>query len=97
MVWTTHIFQWVRATRIDGDLWGATNVPLSEVSEFYQVTIRQNGGVVRQESVGAATWTYSRANQQIDLGVGAYQMAVAQVPDQYGAGPETSISIADHA
>ena len=97
MVWTAHIFQWVRATGIDGDLWGATNVPLSEVSEFYQVTIRQNGGVVRQESVGAATWTYSRANQQIDLGVGAYQMAVAQVPDRYGAGPETSILIADHA
>ena len=97
VVRTAHSFQWVRATSIDGDLWGATDVPLSEVSEFYQVTIRQNGGVVRQESVGAATWTYSRANQQIDLGVGAYQMAVAQVPDRYGAGPETSILIADHA
>ena len=47
VVGTTHSFQWVRATRIDGDLWGATNVPLSKVSEFYQVTISQNGGVVR--------------------------------------------------
>ena len=97
MVGTAHSFQWVRATRIEGDLWEATNVPLSEVSEFYQVTIRQNGGVVRQESVGVATWAYSRANQQIDLVVGAYQIAVAQVSDRYGAGPETSISIADHA
>lgn len=63
VVRTAHSFQWVRATSIDGDLWGATDVPLSEVSEFYQVTIHQNGSVVRQELVGAATWTYSRANQ----------------------------------
>ena len=28
---------------------------------------------------------------------GAYQIAVAQVSDLYGAGPETSILIADHA
>lgn len=97
LVGAAHSFQWVRATRIDGDIWGATEIPLGEVSEFYQVTIRQNGGVVRQETVDAATWTYSSTNQQIDLGVGAYQMAVAQVSERYGAGPETSIVIDEHA
>lgn len=96
-VGATHSFRWVRATRIDGDLWGATEVPLGEVSEVYQVTIRQNGIILRQETVTHAQWTYVAADQQSDLGLGAYQMTVAQVSDRYGAGAETAMSIADHA
>jgi hypothetical protein len=96
-VGAAHHFQWVRATRIDGDLWGPTEVPLGEVSEIYQITIRQNGTIVRQEMVTNALWTYAAADQQNDLGAGPYQMTVTQISDRYGTGAEASLSIVDHA
>ncbi len=88
-----HAFKWIRATRMGGDPWGKIEVPLAESSERYLVTIRQNGTVVRQQSVTQPNWTYSGSAQQSDVGAQGYQIAVSQVSDLYGAGPETTLTI----
>ncbi len=88
-----HGFSWIRATRIDGDLWAATDVPLGEDTEIYRVTISQNGQVVRQEDVTSASFSYAAGAQQNELQSGDYQIAVAQISARYGAGPAQALTV----
>ncbi len=90
-------FSWIRATRIDGDIWSFDDVPLGEESELYQVTISQDGIVRRQFVTSAPDWNYPVAQQQADLTSGPYQFAVAQVSARFGAGPVQSLTITDHS
>lgn len=92
-----HHFSWIRATQIDGDIWSATDVPVGETTEEYEVTVRQGGQIVFQTKVTASTWVFSDVAQQSVLGVGAYQMSVAQISERYGPGPVVSMTIVDHA
>jgi hypothetical protein len=91
-----HRFDWIRATRIDGDMWGQGDVPLGEVSETYLVTVLQSGIVRRQVTVASPQWTYAVADQQADLAIGPYQITVSQVSDRYGAGANRSLTVQDH-
>ncbi len=88
-----HLFDWIRATRLDGDSWGAIEVPLGEDAELYRVTISQNGQVVRQEDVTSASFTYTSAAQQTELQSGDYQIALAQISQRYGAGPSRTLTV----
>lgn len=89
----TQVFSWIRATRIDGDIWGAGDVPLGEETELYEITITQGGLVKRQLTTSSATYSYSAAQQKNDLTSGTYQLVVTQVSARFGAGSEKTMTV----
>ena len=84
---TSERLKWVRRTRIDGDLWGQTEVPLGEESEIYVVEVRVGGTVVRSEQSQVPNWDYTSAKQTADGVTGDVEFAIAQVSSRYGIGP----------
>ncbi len=77
---------WVRRTRIDGDNWASTEVPLGEEREAYLVRVRREGVVLREVEVAAPEWIYPVAQRQAD-GPGPVTVEVAQLSMRFGAGP----------
>ena len=84
---------WIRRTRIDGDLWNAGDVPIGETTESYIVQIRQGATVHREVMTTSAYWTYSAANLGADLGGANFVVSVAQVSDRYGVGPFRNLGV----
>ncbi len=78
---------WVRRTRIDGDNWNSSDVPIGEESEVYLVRVRREGAVVREETVSSARYAYLTADQTADGGSTAIDFDVAQVSARFGPGP----------
>ena len=89
----THQFSWIRATRVDGDVWGTGDVPLGEDTEVYQVTITQAGQIKRQQSLTSPLFSYSAAAQTSELQSGDYQIAVAQMSTRFGPGPSQTLTL----
>lgn len=81
---------WVRRARVDGDRWDADDVPLSETFERYAVRVTNGATVLREATVSSPEWTYTAAMQAQDGG-GAVAIDVAQVSDQFGAGPRAAV------
>ena len=82
---------WTRRTRIDGDNWETSDVPLGEESEQYQLEILSADGstVVRTiNGLGAPAYLYTAAMQTTDFGapLSSIKYRVAQVSASYGAG-----------
>ncbi|MGI9394422.1 MAG: baseplate multidomain protein megatron, partial [Boseongicola sp.] len=77
---------WVRQTRIDGDFWGALDVPLGEASESYQLRVVASGATRREEIISASEWIYTVADQSADGISGAFSFEVAQISDRFGPG-----------
>jgi hypothetical protein len=86
---------WIRRTRIDGDSWQSVEVPLGEANEVYLVRVFQAGALIREASVTVPGWTYQVADKAADGVTGSYEIAVAQVSDQFGPGPFRRITIND--
>ncbi|MBL1436608.1 MAG: glycoside hydrolase/phage tail family protein [Rhodobacteraceae bacterium] len=84
---------WIRRTRIDGDSWAGLEVPLGEESEAYRLRVVQGGVVLREETLGAAGFTYTVAMQGADGAVEPYDLEIAQISTTYGAGPDARITI----
>jgi hypothetical protein len=83
---------WVRRTRIDGDSWEASEVPLGEEREAYVVEVRADGAVRRRVEVGTPAWTYGAAARAADGLAGApFELAVAQLSALYGPGPARTL------
>ncbi|MFU0506638.1 baseplate multidomain protein megatron [Pseudaminobacter sp. NGMCC 1.201702] len=60
---------WIRRGRIDADSWAASEIPLGEESEQYQIVIAAaGGGTVRTEHTSEPTWLYPAASIATDLG-----------------------------
>lgn len=83
---------WIRRSRVDGDIWSETDVPLAELNEAYVVNVMQNGELKRTITTSAPSWQYSTAEQSNDLEPGNFEIDVAQVSDRFGPGPSRSIS-----
>jgi hypothetical protein len=77
---------WVRRTRIDGDLWDGTDVPLGEAVETYLIRVVQGGIVRREATVPVPLWTYAAAEQVADGVTTPFEVAVAQLSDRFGPG-----------
>lgn len=84
-------FSWKRRTRIGGDSWQSTEVPLSEESEQYTIRVSANSAIVRTEIVSQPGWTYLAAAQAADGVTGGLEFSVAQMSARFGAGPFRSI------
>ena len=84
---------WIRQTRVDGDLWQETDVPLGEAVERYRVRVLQGATVLRVADVSDPTWTYSHADKLSDGVVEPYSIEIAQVSDRFGPGLYGKVTI----
>jgi hypothetical protein len=78
---------WVRRTRVDGDNWASTEVPLGEDREAYVVRVIDGSTVKRSVEVTVAGFLYTDAMRAEDALSGPATFAVAQLSDRFGPGP----------
>ena len=78
--------RWIRRTRIDGDGWDLSEVPLGEESEAYRVRVLQGGDLLREVAVTGPAWSYPAAQQAADGVTAGAVIEVAQVSARYGPG-----------
>lgn len=78
--------RWVRRTRINGDSWLGTDVPLGEDREAYVVRVVSDGTILREETVTQQSWTYTNAARAADAPSLPFEIHVAQSSERFGAG-----------
>ena len=83
---------WIRRTRVGGDGWTATEVPLSESSEAYEIDVLNGSTVVRTLSSSVTEVGYSAAQQIADFGAvqSAISVRVYQLSASFGRGSSRS-------
>lgn len=84
---------WIRRTRIDGDSWLSTEVPLGEEAESYRVQAKDGAVVLREVITNAPGWTYTAAMQSADGAGPGTRIEVAQLSASYGAGPAVGLAL----
>jgi hypothetical protein len=87
--WTAGdlVLTWIRRTRIDGDNWASSEVPLGEDREVWRVRVYVADTLLREEDVTAPVWTYPQAVRLADGITSNFRVEVAQVSDRFGPGP----------
>lgn len=78
---------WIRRSRIDGDSWQGTDIPLGEDRELYHVRVLSGDSLIREESVFSPALRYSQESWIADGSPRALAFEVAQVSDRFGPGP----------
>ncbi|MDR0808840.1 MAG: host specificity protein, partial [Gemmobacter sp.] len=86
-------FDWIRRSRIDGDSWQSTEVPLGEEGEAYLVQLRQGTAILREAVVREPGWIYSAAMRGEDGLSGRAHLAVAQISASFGPGPAAFLEL----
>ena len=86
---------WIRRTRIGGDSWDLTEVPLSEDAERYEADILAGTAVKRTIAATTPSLVYSAASQLADFGSlqSSITLRLAQVSGSYGRGAAASASV----
>ena len=89
-----HI-SWIRRTRIGGDNWEVTEVPLGEDSEKYALDILDGDTVVCTLAASSTSATYSAAEQVADFGTPppAIAVRVYQLSASYGRGSPAAATV----
>ncbi len=82
---------WKRRTRIDGDTWQSTEVPLGEDSEAYRLRVFQGAQLKAEYTAAQPMFVYTAAMKAADTISGPCRIEVAQLSVQYGAGPYRSL------
>ncbi len=79
---------WIRRTRIGGDGWEQSEVPLGEETELYEVDILDGINVKRTLNASTAQVSYGEAEQVADWGSvqAGYEVAVYQISGTVGRG-----------
>jgi hypothetical protein len=79
---------WVRRTRMDGDSWDVTEVPLGEDAELYRLDILDGPTLKRSVTSTTPSYLYATADIISDFGVlpTTLTLRVAQLSAAYGAG-----------
>lgn len=81
--------RWTRRTRLGGDSWDLTDVPLAEEREAYALSFTSLGGETRRKlTVEAAQLLYPAAQQIADFGSvqAGFRLSIAQIGAAYGPG-----------
>lgn len=86
---------WTRRTRIDGDLWEAPDVPISESSEQYILNIKENDETIRSIILNNIFYYYEIDEQILDGSGENLYFEVAQISDRFGSGPFARIKHSD--
>ncbi|MFQ5625424.1 MAG: hypothetical protein ACE5FM_02090, partial [Methyloligellaceae bacterium] len=89
------MISWVRRTRIGGDSWDTSEVPLGEDAESYEVEILDGAQVKRTLISTAPTVSYSEAEQIADWGTpqSTYNINVYQLSASNGRGQRREAQI----
>ncbi|GGE40640.1 baseplate multidomain protein megatron [Actibacterium pelagium] len=83
---------WIRQTRIDGDSWQSTEVPLGEAQEAYLLRVLDaESKIVREATTSEPAFIYSAAQQAEDGNASGFRIAVAQISESFGPGPSAEI------
>ncbi|MFY9212535.1 MAG: glycoside hydrolase/phage tail family protein [Aestuariivita sp.] len=77
---------WTRRTRIDGDSWEGSEVPLGEEREAYLVRVFAQATLLREVEVTASSWRYDAAMRVADGAPGSVRFEVAQISARFGPG-----------
>ena len=82
------VFTWVRRTRLDGDAWELSEVPLGEETESYPFKIYAGAVLKRSVTVTAPAYRYLAADIATDFGAmpSSLDVNIAQVSASFGAG-----------
>lgn len=87
---------WMRRTRIEGDGWALSDVPLGEDSERYLLRVQDaSETVLREVTLASPDWIYPAALRAVDGVSGTYTVSVAQVSNRFGPGSFTRIELHD--
>jgi hypothetical protein len=83
---------WIRRTRIGGDSWTVSEVPLAETDERYEVDILDGTTIKRTIASTVPSATYTSAQQTLDFGApqAAVSVRVRQVGSNGRAGSARS-------
>ncbi len=84
---------WKRRTRIDGDSWQSSEVPLGEETEGYLVRVLQGTTTMAEYSVSQPSFTYTAAMRAADMVAGPFQLSVAQLSSSFGPGPFRQVNL----
>ena len=84
---------WRRRTRIEGDNWQQTEVPLGEDTEAYLVRVMAGATIVAEYEEFQPSFIYSASAQTADGLSGAFNIAVAQVSLRFGPGPFRQVAV----
>ncbi len=87
------VVSWIRRTRIDGDRWDVTEVPLGEESEAYLLRVSEGGTIRREVTVTAPRWIYDAAMQAADGLNFPARLEVAQISARFGPGAWAGIDL----
>ncbi|RMC36386.1 hypothetical protein C9E81_06885 [Paracoccus alkanivorans] len=79
--------RWIRRARVDGDGWDGPEVPLGETREAYLLRLSRGGEVIHQVQVPVPEYRVPEGVWSAALAGGAFTVAVAQLSEQFGAGP----------
>lgn len=83
--WTGDRLSWVRRSRIGGDNWSGTDIPLGEDREEYLLRLSQDGRQIHEAQTSAPSFDLGRVD---DLQRGStLTVEVAQISMTYGYGP----------
>jgi hypothetical protein len=84
---------WRRRTRLDGDSWHSTEVPIGEESEAYLVRVIKSDEVQAEYTTTQPSFVYASAMRSADGVASDFQIAVAQLSTSYGPGPVRQIEV----
>jgi hypothetical protein len=85
---------WIRRTRIDGDGWHFSDVPLAEEQESYLLRVQVDNTLRREIVLGSAGWTYRLDERVADAALGGCRIDVAQLSARFGPGPFATLNLA---
>lgn len=77
---------WRRRTRLDGDSWQSTEVPLAEESEAYLVRVMEGEEIRAEYTASQPSFAYTAAMRAADGVSTDFRIAVAQLSSSYGPG-----------
>lgn len=84
---------WRRRTRLDGDSWQSTEVPLGEDGEAYLVRVIEADAIQAEYTTTQPSFVYTSAMRSSDGVSSDFQMAVAQLSASFGPGPFRRVEI----
>ncbi len=88
-----HI-RWIRRSRIGGDSWDGTEIPLGEESERYEIDVLDGDTPLRTLTTVSPTLLYSTADLLADFGTtpDALTVRICQLSERFGRGaPATAV------
>ncbi len=81
-------FSWIRCTRVNGDSWELSDVPLGEETELYRLEILDGINLIRSETVAVPNYRYASADMLADFGgfPASFTLRLSQVSQAFGPG-----------